>query len=274
MMDMGFWPDVQRIVATLPRDAADAALLGDDARRGPRAGARPSCATRGSIASGHAQRPGPHDHARGRVGAGRRAKPSGWRQFLKRETGAGAGLRAHEARRRPAGRAAGGGRASARRRCTPTARRQQRSAAVEGLRSGRYTALVATDVAARGLDIDGITHVINYEVPDDARGLRAPRRTHRPCEPDRHCRDTDGARGAEGTRHAGARRRHHAGARVVGRRHRRQESGVRNQDPTCPSCPTPPYPPYCFARRVLHRPGHVDAQGLRGVEREDGSRSI
>jgi ATP-dependent RNA helicase RhlE len=41
----------------------------------------------------------------------------------------------------------------------------QRSAALEGLRSGRYTTVVATDVAARGLDIDGITHVINYEVP-------------------------------------------------------------------------------------------------------------
>ncbi|HXG55552.1 MAG TPA: DEAD/DEAH box helicase [Vicinamibacterales bacterium] len=42
---------------------------------------------------------------------------------------------------------------------------QQRTAAVEGFRSGTYSVLVATDVAARGLDIDGITHVINYEVP-------------------------------------------------------------------------------------------------------------
>ena len=41
----------------------------------------------------------------------------------------------------------------------------QRSAALEGLRSGRYTALVATDVAARGLDIEAVTHVVNYEVP-------------------------------------------------------------------------------------------------------------
>jgi len=42
---------------------------------------------------------------------------------------------------------------------------QQRTAAVEGFRGGQYTVLVATDVAARGLDIDGITHVVNYEVP-------------------------------------------------------------------------------------------------------------
>ena len=37
--------------------------------------------------------------------------------------------------------------------------------AVEGFRSGKHPVLVATDIAARGLDIDGITHVVNYEVP-------------------------------------------------------------------------------------------------------------
>jgi ATP-dependent RNA helicase RhlE len=42
---------------------------------------------------------------------------------------------------------------------------QQRTAAVEGFRGGQYHVLVATDVAARGLDIDGITHVVNFEVP-------------------------------------------------------------------------------------------------------------
>ena len=43
---------------------------------------------------------------------------------------------------------------------------QQRQSAVEGFRTGRYPVLVATDVAARGLDIDGIAHVVNFEVPD------------------------------------------------------------------------------------------------------------
>jgi ATP-dependent RNA helicase RhlE len=43
---------------------------------------------------------------------------------------------------------------------------QQRQAAVEGFRTGTYPVLVATDVAARGLDIDGIAHVVNFEVPD------------------------------------------------------------------------------------------------------------
>jgi ATP-dependent RNA helicase RhlE len=43
---------------------------------------------------------------------------------------------------------------------------QQRMSAVEGFRTGVYPVLVATDVAARGLDIDGIAHVVNFEVPD------------------------------------------------------------------------------------------------------------
>jgi ATP-dependent RNA helicase RhlE len=42
----------------------------------------------------------------------------------------------------------------------------QRRVAVEGFRGGRYKVLVATDIAARGLDIDGIHTVINYELPD------------------------------------------------------------------------------------------------------------
>jgi ATP-dependent RNA helicase RhlE len=44
----------------------------------------------------------------------------------------------------------------------------QRRQAVEGFRGGRYKVLVATDIAARGLDIDGIHTVINYELPDSA----------------------------------------------------------------------------------------------------------
>ena len=43
---------------------------------------------------------------------------------------------------------------------------QQRMSAVEGFRAGTFPVLVATDVAARGLDIDGIAHVVNFEVPD------------------------------------------------------------------------------------------------------------
>jgi len=42
----------------------------------------------------------------------------------------------------------------------------QRQKALESLRSGRARVLVATDIAARGIDIDGVTHVVNYEMPN------------------------------------------------------------------------------------------------------------
>jgi len=42
---------------------------------------------------------------------------------------------------------------------------QQRTEALEGFKSGKTRVLVATDVAARGLDIDDLPHVVNYELP-------------------------------------------------------------------------------------------------------------
>ena len=50
----------------------------------------------------------------------------------------------------------------------------QRDRATNNFREGRLKLLVATDVAARGLDIEGITHIINYDVP-----LEAPVYFHR-----------------------------------------------------------------------------------------------
>ena len=44
----------------------------------------------------------------------------------------------------------------------------QRMKALEGFRQGKYRVLVATDIAARGIDVDGISHVINYDIPRDA----------------------------------------------------------------------------------------------------------
>ena len=42
---------------------------------------------------------------------------------------------------------------------------REREEALEGFKSGRYEVLVATDIAARGLDIAGVSHVINYDIP-------------------------------------------------------------------------------------------------------------
>jgi ATP-dependent RNA helicase RhlE len=44
-------------------------------------------------------------------------------------------------------------------------KQSERTAALAGFKSGKYEVLVATDIAARGLDIAGVTHVINYDIP-------------------------------------------------------------------------------------------------------------
>lgn len=41
----------------------------------------------------------------------------------------------------------------------------QRQAALDGFKRGTYRVLVATDIVARGIDVDGISHVINYDLP-------------------------------------------------------------------------------------------------------------
>ncbi len=41
----------------------------------------------------------------------------------------------------------------------------QRIEALAGFKSGKYEVMVATDIAARGIDVAGVTHVINYDVP-------------------------------------------------------------------------------------------------------------
>ena len=42
----------------------------------------------------------------------------------------------------------------------------QRTQALEGFKSGRHRVLVATDVAARGIDIEALSHVVNFDVPN------------------------------------------------------------------------------------------------------------
>ena len=45
---------------------------------------------------------------------------------------------------------------------------QERIDALDGFKNGRYEVMVATDIAARGIDIAGVSHVINYDVPQHA----------------------------------------------------------------------------------------------------------
>ena len=46
--------------------------------------------------------------------------------------------------------------------------RSQRTAALSGFQQGRFRVLVATDLAARGIHVEDIAHVINYDLPDTA----------------------------------------------------------------------------------------------------------
>ncbi|HZI95397.1 MAG TPA: DEAD/DEAH box helicase [Patescibacteria group bacterium] len=44
----------------------------------------------------------------------------------------------------------------------------QRQSALDGFREGTYQIMVATDIAARGLDVESVSHVINFDMPDTA----------------------------------------------------------------------------------------------------------
>jgi ATP-dependent RNA helicase RhlE len=165
MMDMGFWPDVRRIITALPaarQTLLFSATMPDDVVRlaleivrepkfvqvGHRSQPPRTITHQAVIVSGADKLQWLIDHLRrpeGPVLVFSRTKIGAERLTRKL---ASAGIRCaslHADRTQ-----------------------DQRRAAVEGFRGGRYAVLVATDIAARGLDIDGIHTVINYEVPDSS----------------------------------------------------------------------------------------------------------
>ena len=60
---------------------------------------------------------------------------------------------------------------------------QKRQQALDGFKSGEFKILVATDIAARGIDVSRISHVVNYDMPDTAETY-----THRTGRTGRACR--------------------------------------------------------------------------------------
>jgi ATP-dependent RNA helicase RhlE len=162
MMDMGFWPDVQRIVKELPdtrQTLLFSATMPDDMMS--LAGAivrQPKY-----IDLGRAGGPAPTiTHTTEAVES--REKPQWLARFLKRTDGPALVFvrTKHGAEKLARQLHVLGVRAAA---IHGDRTQEQRMEAVEGFRSGRHKVLVATDIAARGLDIEGITYVINYEVP-------------------------------------------------------------------------------------------------------------
>ena len=76
-------------------------------------------------------------------------------------------LRPHQERDRDRSPRSCGPAASPRRRSTATSRRRSASARSTSCKAGKLDILVATDVAARGLDVERISHVVNYDIPTD-----------------------------------------------------------------------------------------------------------
>lgn len=65
-----------------------------------------------------------------------------------------------------------------------TASKEERKKAMEGFRSGKIQLLIASDVAARGLDVKGVTHIFNLDLPQDSKEyLHRVGRTGRAGEP-------------------------------------------------------------------------------------------
>jgi ATP-dependent RNA helicase RhlE len=164
MMDMGFWPDVRRIVQTLPPDIPRQTLLfsatmPDDVMKLADEVVRNAQYVQIGSAGGPAKT---ITHTVETVPS---AQKTEWlAKFLRRTEGPVlVFVRTKHGAERLARKLASFGIRAASLHADRT--QQQRTQAVEGFRGGHYKVLVATDVAARGLDIDGITHVVNFEVP-------------------------------------------------------------------------------------------------------------
>ena len=163
MMDMGFWPDVRRIIAALPaarQTLLFSATIPDEVVRlaieivrepkfvqvGERSAPAKSITHRAYVVPAGQKLEWLIDHLR---------KPEGPVLIFSRTK-----IGADRLSRRLA---AAGVKCIA---LHADRTMDQRRQAVEGFKGGRYKVLVATDIAARGLDIDGIHTVINYEMPD------------------------------------------------------------------------------------------------------------
>jgi ATP-dependent RNA helicase RhlE len=163
MMDMGFWPDVRKIIAALPsvrQTLLFSATMPDDVVRFALEIVREPK----FVQVGHRSKPAKSISHRAEV-VDEGAKLEWLIGYLRQSQGPVLVFTRMKigADRLSRKLAAAGLKVAA---LHADRSQDQRRVAVEGFRGGRYKVLVATDIAARGLDIDGIHTVINYELPD------------------------------------------------------------------------------------------------------------
>ena len=164
MLDMGFWPDVQRILQSLPKDRQtllfsatmpnEIVELAREMQRDPhyvQIGRGQGAARTITHAMEEVETRDKVDHLARFI---RQDADGPVLVFVRTKIGADRVARNLQAK---------GVRAAA---LHADRSQLERQRAVEGFRSGAHPVLVATDIAARGLDIDGIAVVVNFEVPD------------------------------------------------------------------------------------------------------------
>jgi superfamily II DNA/RNA helicase len=167
MLDLGFLPDVERIISLLPEDRQtmlfSATMPGPVIALARRFMRRPVHITAEQPDEGRTV-PSTHQHVL-------RAHALDKMEVLARVLQAeGRGLAMVFVRtRRTADRVAEdlGGRHFAAAAVHGDLGQSQREQALRAFRSGKVDVLVATDVAARGIDVGGLTHVVNYQCPED-----------------------------------------------------------------------------------------------------------
>ncbi|MBL8992054.1 MAG: DEAD/DEAH box helicase, partial [Spirochaetia bacterium] len=165
MCDMGFLPDIRRILAKLPRERQtlffsatmpnEIRTLSNDLLRNP-ATVQIDVATPAKTVQ-HALFP-VHESLKARLlSAMIKSMPDGRVLVFTRTK--------HRAKRLAQNLVKEGGRVAM---LQGNMSQNKRQEAMKGFQSGKYDVLVATDIAARGIDVADISHVINFDMPDTA----------------------------------------------------------------------------------------------------------
>jgi len=163
MCDMGFLPDIRRILKLLPAQRQtlffsatmpeDIRKLADDILKDPVTVQVDKIAPAKTVS--HALYPVPHSLKKNLLLAMLQQTPTG-RVLIFTRTKYRARNLARDLEKRGYRAAALQGNMS----------QNQRQKAIDGFRNGKYDILAATDVAARGIDVSEISHVINFDIPD------------------------------------------------------------------------------------------------------------